>query len=204
VQHLQTLVIHLIEHYGYFGLFIGMTLGNIGAPIGSEVVMPVAGALAATGHFSSLWATIAVAVAGELTGGSIGYAVGRYGGRPFVTRFGGYVRFHVDQLDRADAFFARWGTFAIFICRFIPVIRGIIAIPAGIARMNLAAFYLWTFLGSVIFCGGLALLGHTLGRNLHEVLPLFHKGGMVVLIVAVLGAIALIIYFTRNGTFKRT
>jgi len=116
---------------------------------------------------------------------------------------GGYVRFHVDQLDRADAFFERYGTFAIFICRFVPVIRGIIAIPAGIARMNLAAFYVWTFLGSVIFCGGLALLGHALGRNLHEVLPLFHKGGMLVLVVTVLAVIVLAVFFARKRNPNR-
>ena len=204
MQHLQVLVFHLIEQYGYFGLFVVMTFGNIGAPIGSEVVMPVAGALVATGHLPSLWGTIVAAVAGELAGGSLGYAAGRYGGRPFVTRFGKYVRFHVDQLDRVDAFFAQYGTFAIFICRFIPVVRGIVAIPAGISRMNLAAFYIWTFLGSVIFCGGLALLGHAFGRNLTRVLPLFHKGGMLILITALLIGIGLAVYFTLNGKRKRT
>ncbi len=76
-------------------------------------------------------------------------------------------------------FFERWGTFAIFVCRFLPVLRGIAAIPAGIAEMNLALFYLWTFLGSLIFCTFLILLGDALGDHLDAVLPLLQRGGYV-------------------------
>ena len=202
LHHLQDFVIGFVSHYGYAGLFIAMVFGNVGAQVGSEIIMPVTGGLVATGHLSSLWAAILVAVSGELVGGSLGYAVGRYGGRPFILRFGRF--FHAEHLDRADAFFARWGTFAIFIGRFVPVIRGVIAIPAGISRMPLVPFYLWTMCGSIIFCGGLALLGHALGRNLDRVLPLLHKGGMIVLIVAVIVAIAIVFFLTRNAQRQRT
>ena len=190
MEHLQNIVLALIDHYGYGGLFVAMTLGNIGAPIGSEVVLPAAGALVATGHLSNVWAAIAVAVLGELTGGSIGYAIGRFGGRPFVEKFGKYVRFHHEQLDRVHGFFERWGTGAIFICRFVPVIRGIVAIPAGIAEMNLAAFYMWTFLGSLVFCGGLILLGNALGTHVDAILPILHRYSRLALLIGV-GAIAI-------------
>lgn len=189
--HFQHAVMALIHQYGYGGLFLAMTLANIGAPVGSEVVLPAAGALVATGDLSNLWATISVAVAGELSGGAVGYAIGRFGGRPFVERFGKYVRFHHSHLDRGDAFFDRYGTFAIFICRFIPVVRGIVAIPAGIARMNIAAFALWTALGSTIFCGGLILLGNELGMHVHQLTELLHRGTKLMLILSVVLIVAL-------------
>jgi len=189
VQHLSTFFLTLVDHVGYLGLFIAMAAGNIGAPIGSEIIIPAAGALVATHHLSSLAAVIAVAVAGELCGGTLGYAIGRFGGRPFVHRYGHYVLFHEEEMAKVDAFFARYGSFAIFLCRFIPVIRGVVAIPAGIARMPLVPFYLWTALGSLGFCGLLAYVGFGLGKNLETVTPLFHKFSLAIAGLIVLGAL---------------
>ena len=189
--------LQLIDHMGYAGLFVAMTLANIGAPVGSEIVLPAAGALVATGHLSSLWLTIAIAVCAELLGQSIGYAVGRFGGRPFVDRYGKYVRFHHAELERVDQFFARYGKFAIFICRFIPFIRGIVGIPAGIAEMPLGPFYFWTFCGSLIFCGGLILLGNGLGAHAHEVVDAIRRYALVVLALAVI-ALAAFLFVQRR------
>jgi membrane protein DedA with SNARE-associated domain len=162
--------LNFIDHAGYAGLFVAMALANIGAPVGSEIVLPAAGALVATGHLPSLWLAIVLAVGAELLGQSIGYAVGRFGGRPFLDKYGKYIRFHHKEMERVEEFFRRYGKFSIFICRFIPVIRGIVGIPAGIAEMPLGAFYLWTFCGSTIFCGGLILLGHAAGTHSREII----------------------------------
>lgn len=186
---LTTFFMNLIDHVGYFGLFVAMTLGNIGAPVGSEVLLPAAGALVATGHLPNLGITIAIATAAELVGQSLGYAIGRFGGRPFVERYGKYVRFHHAELDKAHRFFEKYGTFAIFISRFTPVIRGLIGIPAGIAEMPLMPFYLWTFAGSLIFCGGLILLGNSVGGHLETVMPMIHKFGLGVIAFVVIVAI---------------
>ncbi len=195
------MAMNLLDHVGYIGLYVALALGNVGAPVGAEVLVPAAGALVATGHLSSLWLTILVAVAGELTGQTISYAIGYFGGRPFVTRYGGYVRFHHAELERVEGFFARFGSFAIFICRFVPVIRGIVGIPAGIARMPLPAFYFWSFLGSLVFCGGLVLLGNSLGNHIDQILPLIHKFGLLILaIVAIAIVIAVIIAQRRSKT----
>lgn len=182
-------ILRLIDHVGYAGLFVAMTLGNIGAPVGSEVILPAAGALVATGHLKSLWMTIAVAVVAELLGQSIAYAIGRFGGRPLVARYGRYVRFHEAELGRVEAFFLRFGSFAIFICRFVPVIRGIVGIPAGIARMRLIPFYLWTLLGSTIFCGGLILIGNALGSHVDAITPALHRYGLLLAVLVVLAAV---------------
>lgn len=194
MEQLQHLVLGLIDHYGLPGLFVGMTLGNIGAPVGAEIVMPAAGALVATGHLPNVWFTIMAAVLGELAGQSIGYAVGRFGGRPLVEKYGKYVRFDHAHLDKVDAFFDKYGTFAIFICRFVPVIRGIVGIPAGIVRMHLVPFYLWTLAGSVVFCGGLIWLGMALGDHLDQISPWIHKFGIGILAVVVLGLAAYGLY----------
>jgi len=190
MEALQHFVVGLVDHYGYVGLFVALLLGNVGAPIGSEIVLPVAGGLTATGHLSFLWLTIAVAVLGELAGESVAYAVGRFGGVPAIERFGKYVGLHHDHLVRVHGFFERYGTFAIFICRFLPVIRGIAGFPAGVAEMNLAHFLLWTLLGSFIFCTALIALGHALGGHLDAILPLLHRGGTLVAVVAVLAIVA--------------
>jgi membrane protein DedA with SNARE-associated domain len=188
--HLEHAIVGLVDRYGYAGLFVALILGNIGAPIGSEIVLPVSGGLTAAGHLNSLWMTIAVALAGELAGGSLGYAIGKYGGVPFVERFGKYIHVTHERLLLFHRFFERWGAFAVFICRFLPVIRGVVAIPAGIAEMNVGLFYLWTFAGSGIFCTALIVLGYSLGAHVDSVLPLLRKGGLILASVAVVAAIA--------------
>lgn len=184
MEHFQQIAVSLIDHYGYGGLFFVLVLGNIGAPVGVEILMPLAGALTATGHLPYLWLTIVVSVLGELGGGTIGYGIGRFGGRPLVDRFGRYVHLTHANLDRVQAFFERYGSFAIFVCRFVPVIRGIVSIPAGLAEMNLAHFYLWYALGSAVFCGALIYLGVALGEHLDAVIPLLHKTGLIALLLA--------------------
>lgn len=195
--------LNLLHHAGYGGLFVVMTLANIGAPIGSEVVLPAAGAMVAKGLLSNLWLAIAVAVLAELAGQSIGYAVGRFGGRPFVDRYGKYVRFHHAELERVENFFGRYGKFAIFICRFVPVIRGIVGIPAGIAQMPLGAFYFWTFCGSLIFCGGLILAGNALGGHSDAVIAAVQKYALLIIALAVVAAAIVVFVRTRRGRFQR-
>jgi len=198
LEHLAAVFVGLIDHYGYWGLFIAMLLANVGAPIGAEIILPTAGGLTATGHLPFLWATIAVAIAGELAGATGGYVIGRFGGRPLIDNYGKYVHLTHENLDRVHRFFERYGSFAVFVCRFIPVIRGIVAIPAGLAEMNLAHFYGWYFLGSLIFCGGFVLLGNEVGDHLDRVMPLVHKSGAVMLILAVVAVVAAIVVMRKR------
>lgn len=190
--------VNLLHSGGWEGLFAAMTLANIGAPIGSEVILPAAGALSAKGFLPSVPVVVLIAVAAELFGQSIAYAVGYYGGRPFVDRFGKYVRFHHRELERVEAFFRKYGSFAIFVCRFTPVIRGIVGVPAGIAEMPLPAFYLWTALGSACFCGGLILLGHALGVHSDAVIATVRRFGYLIIALAVLAAALFVWIQTRK------
>jgi membrane protein DedA with SNARE-associated domain len=191
VEHFQQIAVSLIDHYGYGGLFIVLVLGNFGAPVGAELVLPAAGALTATGHLPWLWLTILVSVLGELGGATVGYLIGRFGGRPLIDKYGKYVHLSHGNLDRVHGFFERYGSFAVFVCRFLPFVRGVVSIVAGLAEMNLAHFYFWYALGSAIFCAALIWLGIALGHHLDAVLPLVHKTGLIALIIALVAIVGI-------------
>ena len=146
MEHLSQTFHDLVVHLGYPGLFIVMFLGNIGTPVGTEVVMPTAGALAAQGHFPSLsslpgWIVVAiVGTIGEICGATALYEVGYHGGLPFVHRYGRYVGFKERELGHVQRFFAKFGHWAVFLARFVPFVRGVASLPAGLSRMPLRYF----------------------------------------------------------------
>jgi membrane protein DedA with SNARE-associated domain len=184
----------LVVHFGYSGLFVVMALGNMGMPAGTEVIVPTAGALAAQHHFGSAgfipaWIVVAiVATLGEIVGGSILYAVGYYGGLPFVRRYGKYVMFREHELNRVHAFYERHGKLTVFWCRFLPFVRGVAAFPAGLSRMQKRFFVTYTALGSAIFCFGLAYLGDVAGKNIDGIVAYVHDFALIIV-----GVIALLI-----------
>ncbi len=149
---------------GYVGIAFLMALESACLPIPSELVMPFAGYLVSTGRFS----LVAVALAGAIgcnLGSAAAYAVGARGGRPLVLRYGHYVLLNPADLRAAEWFFDRFGTWAIFIGRILPLIRTFIALPAGIAHMPLLRFHVLTFVGSFLWCLALAYVGELLGRH---------------------------------------
>lgn len=182
----------LVHQFGYAGLFLVMAIGNMGMPVGTEIVVPAAGALSAQGHLSSWVLVGAVATLGEIVGGFVLYLVGYYGGEPFVHRYGRYVLFREHELARVHSFYARYGRNTVFICRFVPFVRGVAALPAGISRMPKGIFILYTAAGSAVFCFGLAWLGHAFGHRVAAMIPLIHRFSVaiiVLIVVAVAGAV---------------
>jgi len=183
-------------------LFIVMVMGNIGLPVGTEVVVPAAGALAAQGHLSSWWLAGLVATAGEIVGGSLLYAVGYYGGRPFFQRWGKYIKLSEKKLDQFHEFYERYGNGVVFVCRFLPVVRGVSALPAGVSRMQKRYFLIYTLLGSALFCFGLSWLGSTFAHHIDQITPLIHgstKIAIVVIALAVVGFVAFRFARGRQG-----
>jgi membrane protein DedA with SNARE-associated domain len=186
----------LVVHFGYAGLFVVMFLGNIGMPTGTEIVMPSAGALAATGHLPALgpvpgWAIAgAVGTLGEVCGGLVLYYIGWYGGLPFVQRYGKYIRFREHELGRVHAFYEKHGRPMVFWCRFIPFVRGVAALPPGLSRMQKRYFLTYTAFGSAIFCFGLAALGEVAGKNVDAITAYVHEFALLLAVglVVVLGA----------------
>ncbi|MBD5633611.1 MAG: DedA family protein [Candidatus Eremiobacteraeota bacterium] len=182
--------LHIVDKLGYPGLFLVMTLGNLGIPVGTELVVPAAGALAATGHLSSLWLAAFVATLGEVVGGTILYAIGYAGGEPFVARFGRYIKVDAKKLAVFHTFYERHGNATVFVCRFLPFVRGVAALPAGVSRMPKRYFIAYTAAGSAVFCFGLAYVGSLFGRHFDAIAPTIHRSSTLVialLVVAVLG-----------------
>ena len=179
-------VVHFIEKLGYAGLFGGMSLQATGfVPLPSEVMMSYGGYLAYT-KVLELWLVIAAGALGDLTGALVAYAIGYYGGRPLVERFGRLVFVRQAELERADKWFDRFGSRAVFICRLLPGIRAFASLPAGVARMHLAVFAGYTAAGAVIWCTAFASIGFALGKNWAALDPIFRRFALVLLALVVI------------------
>ena len=168
VERLVTLVaafvVATISQGGYLGIVLLMAIESACIPLPSEIIMPFSGYLVFTGRFDLALVATAGAI-GCNVGSALAYAVGYFGGRPLVERWGGYLLLSRHELELADHFFERYGAITIFVCRLLPVIRTFIALPAGIVRMPQAKFHLYTFLGSWPWCYALAYVGYRLGEQ---------------------------------------
>jgi membrane protein DedA with SNARE-associated domain len=201
--HVGTWIISVISAMGYGGVALLMAIESACIPLPSEVIMPFAGYLVSTGRLELLWVATAGAIGCNL--GSIpAYWAGKYGGRPFILRWGKWVLIGADELDKAERFFARFGSFAVLIGRLLPVIRSFIAFPAGMARMNQAKFHLYTFVGSWPWCFALALVGERLGAawqndpRLHAVMGKLD----VVVVAAIVAAVVFYVWHRVRGMRK--
>lgn len=186
---LSAFIIATISATGYGGVVLMMAIESACIPLPSEVIMPFSGYLVATGRFSLQAVAIAGAV-GCLLGSYVAYFAGVHGGRPFLERYGRYVLIPPHELEIADHFFWRWGSPAVFFSRLLPVLRTFIALPAGIARMDLGRFSIYTLVGSYPWCLALAYAGMKLGQHWRDLAPYFHRFDTVIGVVLALGAAA--------------
>jgi len=177
IGHLLDAVIRFVSDaigaLGYGGVAALMTIESALIPLPSEIIMPFAGFLVAEGRFSLLGVTLAGAL-GNLVGGAVAYALGCFGGRPLLDRYGHYLLIRRHELDLADRFFQRWGGGTVFVGRMLPIVRTYISLPAGIARMNFGLFCLLTFVGSIPWCYALAFAGMKLGENWEHIRAYTH------------------------------
>ncbi len=176
---LSVFIIYVISSSGYSGIVLLMAIESACIPLPSEVIMPFSGYLVYTGRFNLWWVATAGALGCNL-GSAVAYAVGYYGGRPLVERYGAYILLSRRELEWADGFFARFGDVTVFVSRLLPVVRTFIALPAGIARMPQLRFHFYTFLGSWPWCLGLAYLGFKAGEHWDYLRTYFHKFDFVI------------------------
>lgn len=158
------LVTNTVSAVGYAGVSVLMIFESACIPIPSEIIMPFSGFLVSTGKFN-LWGVTLAGALGNLIGAVITYAIGYWGGRPFIFKYGKYFFVREKEVHHAEKFFARWGDFSVFISRNLPIIRTFISLPAGVAEMNFPKFAIYSFIGSIPWCFGLAYLGSLLGSN---------------------------------------
>src|SRR5579872_6474255 len=184
-------IIAVIAAMGYGGVILLMAIESACIPLPSEIVMPFSGYLVAAGRFSLNLVAIAGAF-GCLLGSGVGYYLGATGGRWVLERYGRYVLISPHELETAERFFERWGAPAVFFSRLLPVVRTFIAFPAGVARMRLLPFALYTLAGSYLWCLALAFLGMKLGQHWNTLGPYFHRFDTVIGALIVLGAAAVL------------
>ncbi len=196
--------IAVISAGGYWGIALLMAIESACIPLPSEIIMPFAGYLVSTGELN-LWLAATAGALGCNLGSIVAYEIGRRGGRPMAERFGRYVLIGPGDQDLADRYFNRWGTWAILIGRMLPVIRTFIAFPAGVARMKLIPFHVYTFIGSWPFCLLLAWIGMTLGDKWNSdprLKAFFHRADAAIGVVLVL-AIGFYVWHRIHGVRKR-
>ena len=188
VAHLGTQVIGGI---GYAGVLLLMVAESMVLPVPSEAVMPFAGFLVAEGRLSFAGA-VAFATLGSLIGSLLSYALGRFGGRPFVERYGRYLLLDSEDLARTDCFFRRRGGLTVFVSRFIPVVRHLISLPAGMAGMRLLPFSVFTVVGAGLWNAFLTWCGFALRANWSTVMR-YSEVVDIAILVGLVGTIALLV-----------
>ena len=219
----------MYDAVGYVGVALAVALETIVAPIPSEVILPMAGWKVSqsaanpaiveplTGLPWNIPLAVALATVGSLIGALVGYAIGSWGGRPLLNRYGRYVGIGADDLDRADRWFERWGSWAVFLGRMVPLVRTFVSYPAGISRMPLGRFILFSTLGftgsnetgasakAASHAADRALIGagYVVGENYPQIEAALRPYELVIYVV-VIGLVALLVGRWLLGKRRRT
>jgi membrane protein DedA with SNARE-associated domain len=197
-------VLEMYDAVGYLGVAVAVALETIVAPIPSEVILPMAGWKVSqsaadpsiveplTNLAWNLPLAVAFATAGSVAGAVVGYAIGAWGGRPILDRWGRYVGIGSDDLNRADRWFERWGSWAVFLGRMVPLVRTFVSYPAGISRMPIGRFLLFSTLGSLPWNLALITAGFVVGENYPQIEAAI-KPYEYVIYAAILAAVAVLL-----------
>ena len=197
-EFISTFATHLIEKLGYTGVFILMMMESMVFPVPSEAVMPFAGFLIVERVFT-FWQVVLASTIGSTAGSLLSYFIGSYGGMPFVKKFGKYALLDIKELQETEKFFNKRGEVTIFICRFIPVVRHLISIPAGIGKMKIYTFVIFTIIGAGLWNAFLTYIGLILKTNWAEVMKYSH----IIDIFIVLILICIIVFYIMRHIRKK-
>ncbi len=195
-------VISLVEKSGYTGIFVLMALANSMIPIPSEVILPVAGYLVFLGQLN-FWVVLIVSSIASLIGTLVDYWIGYYIGRAAILKYGRYVRLNENHLKTTEKWFAKYGEVTVLLMKFVPLIRVLVAFPAGFAEMKLWRFILFSIVGIFVYGAILIYLGELLGRNYLKIVSTLSNAFLAVEISAVVIAIiVLFLWFRRKAPQK--
>lgn len=194
----------LAAYFGNLAVNLIGTLGYLGVAIGtaffpSEIIMPLAGVAVSHGKMT-LWGIIAAAIIGDVSGALIIYSIAYIGGRPLMEKYGKYILIDHDKLEQADAWFEKYGPEAVLISKLLPIIGRVISVPAGIAKMSLKKFIIYTFIGTVPFAVTLGYLGVQLGIKWPVIKEYLDTWDIVIVTVVFVGILSYLIYKRRVNT----
>lgn len=203
---IDTIVIPFLDSLygavGYLGVFLAMAIESAMIPLPSELILPYAGFLISDptqleplSHSPwAFWIVVIVATLGNTVGSLIGYAIGAYGGRPFLDRWGKYVLISPHDIELAERFFDRYGAATAFFSRLLPVVRTFISFPAGVARMPLATFIVFSTAGAFLWSTALVFAGTQLGAHWEDIRHTLQPFDTL-LVVIVVALVALFVWW---------
>lgn len=199
---MQQFILHIIEQFGYFGVFFLILIENVFPPIPSEVILLISGFFSSYTSLSVFYMILASTL-GSFLGAIILYYIGKIFNKERLKkivngRFGKILFLKENDIDKADEWFDNKGNKSVFFCRFVPIVRSLISIPAGMSEMPMGKFIIYTICGSMIWNTVLICLGYRLGSNWEYVLTILDKYQMVVIVILVIIFGYVIIKFYRK------
>ena len=186
IDILADVVVGTIDVLGYPGVFFLMLVESCGIPMPSEIIMPFSGFLVAVGKMN-FWAVSFVGAFANLAGSLIAYWIGLKGGRALIEKYGKYVLISKHDLDLADRWFMRFGNWTVFFGRLLPVVRTYISFPAGVAKMEMKRFSLYTFAGALLWSILFTWLGVKMGDNWGQIREKLHNFDLAIVVLIVIG-----------------
>ncbi len=193
--HLINFIEHIITSMGPLGISLLMAIESCNIPLPSEAILPFAGYLVSKGVFNihtAAWAGAFGCVIGSIPS----YYLGYFGGRAFVEKYGKWFLVSKKDLEEADKWVEKYGDWAFFICRMLPVIRTFISLPAGILKAKKRFFFTFTFLGSLIWSYFLVYVGVKMGQNMEAFKHIWHKFDIAIVVIClILGILYLYKHF---------
>jgi len=194
-----------MENYGYFGILLLIAIENLFPPIPSEVILTFGGFMTTTSELT-IFGVVLAATLGSLIGAILLYGVGRLLSaerlEAIVVRYGSILRLKPEDIRKADAWFDRYGPWAVFLGRLVPVVRSLISIPAGSSGMRFTSFLALTTVGSAIWNTALVSVGAAVGASWDSIVHYMDVYSNVVYALLALGVIAFIVWYVRNRVMK--
>jgi len=199
IDILANFVVSTIHLLGYPGVFLLMLVESCGILMPSEVIMPFSGFLVADGALN-FWLVALMGGLGNLAGSLLAYWIGFVGGRPLIEKYGKYILINKKDLNTADRWFNKHGEITTFVGRLLPVVRTFISFPAGIAKMDIKKFSIYTFLGAFVWSAALAYAGVKLGSNWELIRAKLHNFDLTIVIIL---AVFIVWYIWRHIKHSR-
>lgn len=182
---ISSFILKMIGAMGYAGIFLLMLLESAGIPIPSEVIMPFSGFLVSIGRFH-FWTAVLAGTLGNLAGSLLLYGIARRWGKPFFEKFGKYFFFSLEDLALTERWFQKYGKISIFLGRILPIVRTYISFPAGLARMDIGVFNLYTLLGAFLWSWLFTFIGLKFGENWEQIVEQIRKFDFLILALILL------------------